>query len=411
MKNNIILRPYQEDAVNKYLWAANKPGNDIISIPTAGGKSLIISAIANEINKEAIILCPNREILEQNRQKLLNYIPEDEIGVYSASFKRKDINRFTLVTIQSAYKVPELFKGIEYAYVDECHLVNQKNKNGMLSSFIKHTGLEKVVGFTATPFRNVVGYVQTPFGGLEATTMVKLINRMRPLFWNRLLYNLNTEDLLNQGYVSPIEYHVKQLVEDYKIPSNRSKSDFDLTAFTKLLSPFEGQIADEISKQSKERKAVIVFCASVEQAQRMANIMHQGDVVTGDTPVKERDRIINEFKEGKIKVVFNVGCLTTGFDFPALDTMFLLRPTRSLNLYQQMSGRLLRLADGKVSGHLFDYTNTVKNLGKIEDIKLVKEDKWELYANGEKFHNKPLFSYEVKKPTRKTGIKLGGQKI
>jgi DNA repair protein RadD len=410
MKNNIVLRPYQEAAVEKYLWASTKQGNDIISIPTAGGKSLIISAIAKEIDKECVILCPNREILEQNRQKLLNYVPEEEIGVYSASFKRRDINRFTLITIQSAYKVPELFEHIDFFLADECHLINQKNKNGMLSSFLREVGNAKVVGFTATPFRNVLGYAQTPFGGLEATTMVKLINRMRPLFWHRLLYNLNTEDLLEQGYVSPIEYNVKQLIEDYKIPVNRSRSDFDLTAFTKLLTPFEGQIADEINKQAKERKAVIVFCASVEQAQRMAAIMNYGDVVTGDTPTKERDRIINDFKSGKIKVVFNVGCLTTGFDFPELDTMFLLRPTRSLNLYQQMCGRLLRIAEGKLSGHLFDYTNTVKNLGKIEDIKLIKEDKWELYANGEKFHNKPLFSYEVKKP-RKVGISIGGKKI
>ena len=48
-------------------------------------------------------------------------------------------------------------------------------------------------------------------------------------------------------------------------------------------------------------------------------------VVSADTTKSDRERILAEFKAGKIKVVANVGVLTTGFDYPELDTVVLCR--------------------------------------------------------------------------------------
>lgn len=69
----------------------------------------------------------------------------------------------------------------------------------------------------------------------------------------------------------------------------------------------------------------------------------------GDTPTLERDQIINDFKERKIKFLVNVSVLTTGFDAPHVDLIAILRPTESISLYQQIVGRGLRLSPGKKS--------------------------------------------------------------
>ena len=84
--------------------------------------SILILASEHDVHIRKV-----KEILEQNMEKLKLYVPEDEIGVYSASAKRKDINKYNFATIQSIYKKPELFRHIGLVLVDECHQVNPKN--------------------------------------------------------------------------------------------------------------------------------------------------------------------------------------------------------------------------------------------------------------------------------------------
>ena len=129
----------------------------------------------------------------------------------------------------------------------------------------------------------------------------------------------------------------------------------------------------------------------------MAAATKDADWVAGDMPTKERVRVISQFRSGAIKVVFNCSVLTVGFDFPQLDCIFLLRPTRSLRLYMQMVGRGLRLADGKDNCVIVDYTGTYDRFGDLNNIKLDKNHKglWELYAKGKPQHGKVLFEWTI----------------
>ena len=130
-----------------------------------------------------LILCPNKEILEQNYGKLKMYGIFD-IGIYSASMGSKTIDKFTYATIGSIYKKPELFKDFKHIIIDECHFVNMKKsgtmyhkffkaisenfrnkeKNENLNSYLneslkfqKNSQL-KIMGLTATPFRTDLSY-------------------------------------------------------------------------------------------------------------------------------------------------------------------------------------------------------------------------------------------------------------
>lgn len=91
--------------------------------------------------------------------------------------------------------------------------------------------------------------------------------------------------------------------------------------------------------------------------------------------------------------MINVGTLTTGFDYPELDTVVMARPTNSLALYYQIIGRLLRPykdKDGipKVAWYV-DECGNERKFGKVEDMLVVDKGggKWVIESNGKQLTN------------------------
>jgi DNA repair protein RadD len=400
------LRPYQREALEKILWAKNSnlEGNDIVVLPTGAGKSIVIAHLANALEEPVLILQPNKEILEQNYSKLAQYTDPEDIGIYSASMNEKTIKHFTFATIGSIYKNAELFKHFKLVLIDECHLVNPKSLGGMFTKFLKEIGHPKVIGFTATPYRMDIGYRReagTGFMGADeliAFTSTKLINRMKGFFWKRILFNIDVETLIQQGYLVHLDYVDQSIFEHADIPMNKSRSDFDMESYEELLLTRKEKIKASIGYALERYKSTIVFCTSVKQATEWHELTPGSLLVTAKTPAKERDQVIKDFKSGKNKIVFNVGVLTTGFDHPTLDCIILLRPTRSIGLYYQMLGRGVRIAEGKDKCTVIDLTSTVKNLGRVETIRLEKvENKWELISETGSWHNRELYSFKIEK--------------
>lgn len=385
-------------------------GNDKLYIDGQGfvqhnsGKSLVIADVAQKLNKPILILQPSREILQQNYNKLTNYVSKREIGIYSASFGRKDIRKFTFATIQSIYKKPELFEHIGLVLIDECQGVNIKNTASMFTSFLKGIGQNKVIGFTATPYRNMQTYYKNKYGGFVSSLTLKLINRVKPDFWKRIIFNINNQELFEQGYLCPIKYFDRSAFDHKDIKMNKSHSDFDVGKFSKQLEMQRPAILDLINRASKKMHSILVFCNSVAEAESYARQVPNSASVNGKTPKKERDGIIDSFRDGTIKVVFNVSCLGIGFDHPKLDCIFVLRPTRSLGLWYQLLGRGIRIAEGKEYCVVVDFTSNLKHLGRIETIKLVKEKgmfdyspMWQLKSETGSWHNRELYSFTKQK--------------
>lgn len=413
------LRNYQQDALNAILEDLPKPGNSLVVMPTASGKSHVIAEAAN-ITDEVLILQPSRELLAQNRAKLALLVPLDQIGTYSASFDERTIRKFTFATIQSVYKVPHLFSHIKLVIIDESHGLSPKEIESMYTSFLAAIGNPKVIGFTATPYRLEVGYTWDADGQMISQTMLKLINRIRTkiidkvtkkkthggMFWKRVIYNVSHKTLLEQGYLSPIEYIHEPLLPYASIPINDSYTDYNLEKYTEAIIGMEAQILSTISEAQKRFKSILVFCSTTDQAQHLSEVIVGSACVLSGTPKKERTQIVEDFKSGKIKTVFNFGTLTTGFDKPDLECIILLRPTRSLPLYNQMLGRLTRISPGKEKGVVIDFTSTCKALGTIESFELFENfyGLWDLKTSKhQSWHGKVLFSRAI---DQKKNIKI-----
>jgi DNA repair protein RadD len=226
---------------------------------------------------------------------------------------------------------------------------------------------------------------------------------MQPFFWRRLLYNVQIQDLIDQGFLSPLEYENASFLRQEDLRLNKAQTDFELDDFVERINQKERDVIDRILKAERERNSVLVFCSSVKQAEKFARIVPNAECVSAKTPPVERDYIIRGFKAGRIKTVFNMGVLTTGFDHPALDTIVLIRPTRSVALYYQMVGRGIRPCAGKTSCLVIDYSNNVAALGRLHTIRLIKRDKWELESETGSWHNCALYSYIIKLK-RKQGL-------
>ena len=106
---------------------------------------------------------------------------------------------------------------------------------------------------------------------VKTITTTKMINRYKGFFWKRMLVVVNTDELTNDGYLSPIEYHDMSLMDHSVIPTNKSKSDFDLDRFNAMLSNKYLELAGKI--RNLPHKTKLVFCANIEQAETMCGLM------------------------------------------------------------------------------------------------------------------------------------------
>lgn len=400
------LRDYQQEATDiaiDHLRGFGKPF--IIQAATGAGKSLIIAAICRTLDEPVLILQPTKEILEQNYKKLVSYDPLIDATIYSASAGQKKIGKYTFATIGSIKNIPEQFAHFKYVLIDECHGVNPKNLNGMLTRFLKAIDCKNVCGLTATPYRVDTLWKRLPWGDLESTASLKMVTRIsKTPFFKKIAYKIETAELIERGYLVPIKYFIEE--SDWShLTVNSTGADFkDDEKLAKYNRSKVGRIGAAIQYSQKNNARTLVFCSSIAQANQVQEDMRAlgviCSVVTGKTPMKEREKLIEEFQSGKVKHMLNVGVFTTGFDVPSLDCIVMARPTMSLALWYQIVGRGVRLDanNPKKVLQVYDLVGVTKRLGRVESIRVIKPFKGyrdEVWSERGRMDNVELYSFIV----------------
>lgn len=87
--------------------------------------------------------------------------------------------------------------------------------------------------------------------------------------------------------------------------------------------------------------------------------------VSSKSKKADRAKYVKDFKDNKIQVLIGVNIFIEGFDVPACDSMYMFRPTRSVSVWFQSIGRVLRLAKDKTIAKVHDYVGNHKRLGVI----------------------------------------------
>ena len=358
------LRSYQSGAVEasmEYIKSKeSRPG--IVVAPTAGGKSWIIAEIAKRYPDQILVLQPSVELLKQNYDKF--ELLGGEASLYSDSVKSKEIGHVTYAILPSVKKQAKAFKdnNVKLVIIDECHYKISPQEDSMFTKFIEALNPDKVIGLTATPFR-----LKTNSGGGRLV----MLNRMQPGFFKHMIWVTQIQEMIDLGYWSP-SVDERWEMDEGELVLNSSGTEFTDESIQKAVKT-NGinnkaylRILDLISQG--KRKSILMFTDSLETCRTFVKHVKNSAYVSGDTPAKEREKIIEGFKSGEIRVVFNYGVLTTGFDHPDLDCIIMGRPTNSLALFYQIYGRGVRISDNKKDFLFVDYCNNFNRLGHPREL-------------------------------------------
>jgi len=342
-----------------------KHKNGINILPTGAGKSIIIAELARRLKEPLIIFQPSREILEQNYLKYCSY-GFTNASIYSASFNSKEISDVTFATIGSTYRKPELFSHFKIAIIDECDVVNPKQ--GMYKEFLE-TIKCRIIGFTATPFR----LAHNSWG-----TIIRFLTRTRPRVFHDVIAFVQIGDLMNQGYLHKPEYVRIAGFDSSRLEVNSTGNDYKESSVRKYFDEIEFQksVLNTSMRCIETRKHTLIFTQFLKEALYLQKESKgKIGVVSANTLSKERRDLTAAFKEGHLKGMANVGIYQIGFDFPELDTIIGARPTRSLRLYYQMIGRMIRTSKDKHKAYYIDLVQNMLQFGRIEDYKITKDEK------------------------------------
>lgn len=368
------LRDYQRKAIDDlYDWfSAGNQGNPCIVMPTGSGKSHIVAALCKEAlqawpDQQILMLTHVKELIEQNAEKMREHWPNAPMGIYSASIGQKHLGEpITFAGIQSIGSKADDVGHVDLVIIDECHLVNHKETGEyrrFIGELLEINPALRVIGLTATPFRLGHGYITD-----------------KPAMFNALLTPVSIEELIYKGFLAPLRS--KHTTEKLDVSGVKRRGgeyiESELQAAVDT-DPKNRAVVDEVIRMAGDRKAWLFFCTGVVHAQHVAMVLREKGIpaacVTGKTPKKEREKIIADFKSGALRALTNANVLTTGFDYPDIDLIAMLRPTLSPGLYVQMAGRGMRLKSHTDHCMVLDFAGVVATHGPITAVQPPKAPK------------------------------------
>ena len=363
----IELREYQEvllKRIDDYL--AAKPGNPCAVLATGAGKGFCIAAflqrkLESNPNLKLLMVTHQKELIEQNTEKLLEIWPEAPVGIYSASVGEKELSKpITMAGIQSLIRAKDII-GYDYVIVDEAHRINNEKVGSYRKLFDKILQVNpnmRVLGFTATPYRLGQGMITDS-----------------PAIFSGMVRSISTAQLQEQGYLAYLTTKQTEMVYSTKGVPVRG-GEYALKELQEKVTSFEGNgaVCDEIVVSAKKykKKHILIFCVGINHAEKISQMLTRRglsvEVVTGDMEKSKREKILSDFKSGRIQAIASVNVVTTGFDYPEVDMIAMLRPTHSTSLHVQMLGRGLRKKKNGGTCLVLDFVGNTAEHGPINAI-------------------------------------------
>lgn len=390
------LRSYQEECVKSTSSYINSDRNDPVLVigPVGCGKSLLIAEAARLMGDKTLVLQPSKELLQQNYDKLTSYgIPAT---IYSASCGKKELSNMIYATLGSVKKVIGQLKemGIRNVLIDEAHAGYSPEDGSEFMTFMNELKPKKVIGFTATPCR-----LKTMSIGQVSYSQLNFITRMRPVYFKNLIHVIQVEEMIRQGFWTPLKYETWDFNGDaLKLNSNGSEYTAESISEAVRKNGLNNLILRRLMVLKDVCRSILVFMDSVESCNTAAEWMNakicagMAEVVHGGTPKKQREAIVERFKSGGTRVVFNYSALGTGFDHPGLDCVIVGRPTFSFSSFYQWLGRAVRIKDGKDSALVVDCCNNSSRFGDIRKLSIenYKGYGWGMFIGDKLITNIPM---------------------
>lgn len=357
----ITLRDYQIDGERKIREAfARGFKAPLYVLPTGAGKTLTFASIAHSAEKRGkrvLILCHRIELVDQIIEALQEFeVKPDVIAAGYARKNRASMNSVAVASVQTLVRRLDSYVAPTLIIIDEAHHVTN---GGQWSEILRAYHTAKNLGFTATPIR--------------------LDGRGLAAHFDTMIVGPSISDLTDAGWLVKARIFAPPTVDlsglhiragDYK--TEEAEALMDAPSIT-------GDALSHYRKHADGRPA-LAFCTSVAHAHHVAERFRAADIAAvaldGKTDRTVRRLAVQEFREGKIRVLASCDLFSEGFNVPGVHCGIMLRPTASEGLYRQQIGRLLRPADGKDAAIILDHVGGCQKFGMPTDAR-----EWQLTSD------------------------------
>jgi len=336
----IELRNYQAKAIgeirNSYRLGHRAP---LLCAPCGAGKTVIFAHVvagARARGTKVLLLAHRIELVEQISAALTRedcphgfiaagyeFVPGHDVYVGSVFTVAKRLDAFT----------PDL------TVVDEAHHCVSRTTWGRV---VQAYPQAKILGVTATPTR-------LSGEGLDQ-------------FFDDLIQGPTHDELIRQGYLTPVRVYAPPTV-DTEGMHTRYGDYIAAEIIDRCDRPTVTGDCIEHYRRYTEGARCVVFDVSREAAHKRAEAFRAAgfaaECIDGETPRDIRTLAVAAFRAGRIQILVSVDLISEGFDLDAIEVGICLRPTKSLTLWLQQAGRILRPLQGKTCAVLFDHAGNV----------------------------------------------------
>lgn len=344
----LSLRPYQIEKINEARALISQGKKSICLVaPTGSGKTVICAyIIQSAINKgkRVLFLAHRRELIDQCAAKLRDLgIWDYNVVLPGHPHSRNPDAPVQIASIQSL--ISRVYPPADLVCIDECHHA----VSGSYQTLLKNYPDAYVLGLTATPER------------LDGKGLDNI--------FHDLLNVATVPELVDGGFLvapkcmGPSQEAVAQLKAALAKVKVRGGDYAEDQLGEAMDNP---TLVGDIVEHWREwgiGQQTIVFAASITHSQHIVSQFKAAGVAAahldGTMPIPEREGILSAWRNRGLTVVSNCQILTEGFDYPELSCCVLARPTKSVALYLQMAGRVLRTALGKQGAIILDHAGNV----------------------------------------------------
>ncbi len=320
----------------------------LIQASTGFGKTVLAAhmiARAVERGRRCWFLVHRVELLRQSAQQF-SEAADLYVGLIAAGFPTSPQAPVQVCSVQTLVRRLGALQPPDLLVLDECHHTPSKSWQAIAQTLTA----AHHIGLSATPQR--------------------LDGRGLSPFFDALVCGPSTADLIAQGWLSKYRLFAPSRPDIASV--HRVAGDYNRQELSAALadSTVVGDCVSHYQQHCPSARA-LVFAWSIGASQQIAQQFRDVGVVAehidGETPTAQREDAMRRFRSGELRVVVNVDLFGEGLDVPALDAVFLLRPTQSLGLYLQQVGRGLRPAPGKSHVSIFDHANNWERHGLPDD--------------------------------------------
>ena len=330
------LRPYQEQAVDGF-WDG---GSGVVVLPCGAGKTLVGAASMAKASATTLILVTNTVSARQWKDELLarTSLTEDEIGEYSGA--RKEIRPVTIATYQvltlrrkGVYPHLELLDARDWGLIvyDEVHLLPAP-----IFRMTADLQARRRLGLTATLVRE---------DGREGDVF-SLIGPKR--------FDAPWKDIESQGYIAPADcVEVRVSMSDSMRMAYATAEPDDRYRLAST-TPAKLDIVEALVRRHRatepDGEPTLVIGQYLDQLDEIVERLGC-DLITGQTPVKERQRLFADFREGRSRLLVVSKVANFSVDLPEASVAIQVSGTfGSRQEEAQRLGRVLRpKGDGRTA--------------------------------------------------------------